>query len=299
MLQDKMSNLGLAKQILGLEIDRLGEGTITLSQPGYISTILARFNMQDANSAPTPLHRKNRLDIDTSDAEEEVDQAAYQSIVGSLMYATIGTRLDIAFAIAALSRYNVKPYRVQLTAAKQVLQYLKATANAKLVFPSMTLTEASPLVRFTDSDFAGDRAAPKSQGGHIFKVYGARISWLLRKQGLVAFSTTEAEYIACSNTTREAEWLVRLHKDVTGETVVPTIYCDSNGALKTIYSGVTSPKTKHIDIRYHISHDRQEREIVSFTDISTDYILADIMTKALGPEKHQHFATGISLRSKF
>jgi len=43
-----------------------------------------------------------------------------------------------------------------------------------------------------------------------------------------------------------------LHKDVTGETVVPTIYCDSNGALKTIYSGVSSPKTKHIDIQYHI-----------------------------------------------
>jgi hypothetical protein len=298
MLQYKMSNLGPAKQFLGLEIDRLADGTITLSQPGYISTILARFNMQDANPAPTPLHPKNRLDIDASDAEEEVDQALYQSIVGSLMYAAIGTRPDIAFAVAALSRYNVKPYRVHLTAAKRVLRYLKATADVKLVFPSTTSTEASPLVGYTDSDFAGDRADRKSQGGHIFKVYGAPISWLSRKQGLVAFSTTEAEYIACSDATREAEWLVRLHKDVTGETVVPTIYCDSNGALKTIYSGVSSPKTKHIDIRYHISRDRQERGIVNFTDISTDDNLADIMTKALGPEKHQHFATGIGLRTK-
>jgi len=74
--------------------------------------------MQDANPAPTPLHPKNRLDIDTSNAQEEVDQAVYQSIVGSLMYAAIGTRPDIAFAVAALSRYNVKPYRVHLTAVK-------------------------------------------------------------------------------------------------------------------------------------------------------------------------------------
>jgi hypothetical protein len=159
-------------------------------------------------------------------------------------------------------------------------------------------TEESPLVGYTDSDFAGDRADRKSQGGYIFKVNGAPISWLSRKQGLVAFSTTKAEYIACSDVTREAEWQVQLHKDVTGETAVPTIYCDSNGALKTIYSGVSSPKTKHIDIRYHVSRDRQERGIVNFTDISTDDNLADIMTKALGPDKHQHFATGISLRSK-
>ena len=255
--------------------------------------------MQDTNPAPTPLHPKNRLDIDTSDLQEEVDQAVYyQSIVGSLMYAAIGTRLDIAFVVVALSRYNVKPYRVHLTVAKRVLQYLKATAYVKLVFPSTTSTEASPLVGYTDSDFTGDRADRKSQGGHIFKVYGAPISWLLRKQGLVAFSTTEAEYIACSNATREAEWLAQLHKDVTSETVVPTIYCDSNGALKTIYSGVSSPKTKHIDIWYHISRDRQEYGIVNFTNISTDDNLADIMTKALGPAKHKNFATGIGLRTK-
>jgi len=126
-------------------------------------------------------------------------------------------------------------------------------------------------------------------------VYRAPISCLSCKQGLVAFSTTEAEYIACSNATREVEWLARLHKDVTSETVVPTIYCDSNGTLKTIYSRVSSPKTKHIDILYHISPDQQECGIVNFTDISTDDNLADIMTKALGPAKHLHFATGIGL----
>ena len=59
------------------------------------------------------------------------------------MYAAIGTRPDIAFAVAALSRYNVKPYHVHLIAAKRVLRYLKATADVKLVFPSTTSTEAS------------------------------------------------------------------------------------------------------------------------------------------------------------
>ena len=107
------------------EIERLADRTITLSQPGYISTILARFSMQDANPAPTLLHPKNRLDIDTSDADEEVDPADYQSIVGSLMYVAIGTVPDIVFAVAALSRYSVKHYRIHLTAAKRVLRISK------------------------------------------------------------------------------------------------------------------------------------------------------------------------------
>jgi hypothetical protein len=42
--------------------------------------------------------------------------------------------------------------------------------------------------------------------------------------------------------TREAQRLVCLHRDVTGETAVPIIHCDSNGALRTIRSTVTGDK---------------------------------------------------------
>jgi len=92
--------------------------------------------------------------------------------------------------------------------------------------------------------------------------------------------------------------LVHLHKDVTSETVVPTICFYFNSLLKTIYSGFSSLKTKQIDIRYQISRNRQERRIVNFTDISTNDNLADIMIKALSPKKHPHFATDIGLHSK-
>jgi hypothetical protein len=52
-----------------------------------------------------------------------VEPTYYQSIVGSLMYAALGTRPDIAYAVAALSRYNSRPLTVHLTAAKRVLCY--------------------------------------------------------------------------------------------------------------------------------------------------------------------------------
>jgi len=72
-----------------------------------------------------------------------------------------------------------------------------------------------------------------------------------------------------------------LHKDVTGELVTPPIFCDNNGALKNICSGVSSAKTKHIDVRFHDSRELHAQGIVEFAYVSTNDNLADIMTKAL------------------
>ena len=90
--------------------------------------------MENANTVNTPMDYKTRLDNVSNNADAEADQAQYQSIVGSLMYAAQATPPDIAFAVAALSRYLLKPYRTHMTAAKRVLRYLKSTADAKLIF---------------------------------------------------------------------------------------------------------------------------------------------------------------------
>jgi len=306
-----MSNLGPAKRFLGLDITRLPDGSILLSQQIYINSILKRFGMEDANTAPTPLCHKTRLDIEMS-TDREADAAVYQSITGSLMYTATSTRPDIAYAVAALCRYNSKPYVTHMTAAKLVLRYLKGTADVGLVFPGSsassstrilhgyTYSEASSstgvLHGYTDSDFAGDRADRKSQGGYFFRAHGGPIDWQSKKQLLVATSTTEAEYVACSEATRKARCLIQLHKDVTGELVVPPTYCDSNGALKNIWSGVSSAKTKHIDIRFHDSREVHTQGIVKFDYVSTNDNLADIMTKALVPERHQRLVQSMGLR---
>jgi len=74
--------------------------------------------MENANTVNTPMDYKTRLDNVSNNANAEANQAQYQSIVGSLMYAAQATRPDIAFAVAALSRYLLKPYKTPMTAAK-------------------------------------------------------------------------------------------------------------------------------------------------------------------------------------
>jgi hypothetical protein len=56
---------------------------------------------------------------------------------------------------------------------------------------------------FTDSDWAGDKDSRKSTSGYLYTLYEGAISWKSAKQPIVATSSTEAEYIACTDAAKE------------------------------------------------------------------------------------------------
>lgn len=152
------------------------------------------------------------------------DTQLYHSMVGSLMYAALGTCPDLAFCVASLSRHNQNPLQMHLTAAKCALRYLKQTTHFSLHYPCLANGNGPPL-GFTDSDWAGNQATRKSMGRFIFfgpggatneigKPANGPVVWQAKLQSVVALSTLEAEYIACSDVTREALWLQRLHREI-------------------------------------------------------------------------------------
>ena len=114
------------------------------------------------------------LEIHNGDIDGPADQKDYLAIVGSLMYAALGTRPDISYAVGLLSRYNSDPRTRHLTAAKRVLRYLKKTKDFKLEYK---LTKGKlQLEGFVDSDWANEKDR-KSVGGYIFTLGGAAVSW--------------------------------------------------------------------------------------------------------------------------
>ena len=304
-----ITNLGPASQFLGIEIhsgeNSTGIGTctaISLGQKTFISTILKRFNMQNAHGASTPMDPNVKLDLAEDRGEKELkDINGYQAIVGSLMYAALATRPDILFAVAALCRYNCCPVTSHLTAVKRGLQYHKTTADFRLHFSSTgsndPLTGSNDqLTAYTDSDWANDSADRKSQGGHVFLLSNGAVSWQSRKQDHITMSTLEAEYIAFSVGSREAKWLIQLHRDIHGKdaSLLP-INCDNQGALSHITTGMIKAWTKHIDICYHNSRDLHARMIVDYSYVHTNENVADILTKALMKDKHEKFTKVMGL----
>jgi len=175
----KIMNLGPAQQFLGIEIYIEENCTrISFGQKAFFTVILKRFNMQNAHCASTPMDPNVKLDLADDRGEKELkDIKGYQAIVGSLMYAALATRPDISFAVAALCRYNSRPFTSHLTTAKRVLQYLKSTADFRLHFCRSSTGSNDQLAGYTDSDWANDSADRKYQGGLVFR--SQQRSWLV------------------------------------------------------------------------------------------------------------------------
>uniref|UniRef100_A0A1X7U146 Reverse transcriptase Ty1/copia-type domain-containing protein n=1 Tax=Amphimedon queenslandica TaxID=400682 RepID=A0A1X7U146_AMPQE len=95
--------------------------------------------------------------------------------------------------------------------SKAYLQTLEGTIDLSLKFDRST---SKTLIGFTDADWAGDRDDRHSTTENLFMMSGGAVSWLSRKQPVVALSTTEAEYIALCLATQEATWLKRFLSDI-------------------------------------------------------------------------------------
>jgi len=80
----------------------------------------------------------------------KVDSVAYQSIIGSLLYAAIATRPDIAQAVAVVAKFSSSPSQAHLTAAKRILRYLKGTLNLAIKYQK---SQNQELVGYTDTDW--------------------------------------------------------------------------------------------------------------------------------------------------
>ena len=105
-----MKDLGEAKQILGMKITRDKQNhLLRLSQEDYIDKVLKRFNMKDAKSISTPLAKLFKLIKHLSPKiekeKEYMTKVPYASVIGSLMYAMVCTRPDIAQAVGVVSRF--------------------------------------------------------------------------------------------------------------------------------------------------------------------------------------------------
>jgi len=109
-------------------------------------------------------------------------------------------------------------------------------------------------------------------------------------------STLKAEYIACSEGSLEAKWLLQLLRDIQGKDTSPLpINCDNQGALSHITTGIIKAPTKHIDVCYYNSRDLHACVIVDYSYVLTNQNVTDILTKALTKDTHEKFTQAMGL----
>ena len=179
----EMKDLGEANQILGMKITRDKQNhLLKLSQEDYIEKVLKRFNMNNAKSVITPLakHFKltKHLSPKTDKEKEYMTKFPYASAVGSLMYAMVCTRPDIAQAVGVVSRFMNNLGKGHWEVVKWILRYLRGTSHYSLCFGGSN----SCLQGYVDSDMAGDIDGGRSTTGYVFTIRGTTVSWISKLQ---------------------------------------------------------------------------------------------------------------------
>ena len=153
----EMKDLGDASFVLGIQIHRdRSRGILGLSQKSYIEKILKRFGMHDCKPGDAPVAKgykfslsqcpKNNFEI------QEMQQIPYALAIGSLMYAQVCMRPDIAYIVGMLGRYLSNPGKDHWIEAKRVMRYLQRTKDYMLTHRKSDQLEIN---RYSNSDFDG------------------------------------------------------------------------------------------------------------------------------------------------
>ena len=177
--------------------------------------------------------------------------------MGTLLYAAISTRPDIAFAVNQLTQHMQAPTVRDAQACDRVFRYLAGTKNLGLLFGRNARAERSCAVSaYADADWGNDKTDRKSVTGWIAMINGDPVSWASKKQKVVAQSTCEAELYAEAAAINETKWLSGLLQELgLSRAEAPLIYGDNQSAQELSKNDIKSERTKHIDIKYHFIHD--------------------------------------------
>ena len=178
---------------------------------------------------------------------------------------------DIAFAVSTLSQYLDSSYSTHIQAVTRVFCYLSATKELKLVLGG-TQTNITGC-----SDANWDlQIHCHSISGFTFFVGIGTVSWSSKKQPIITLSSTKAEYVTLTHSSKDIIWIHKLlteFSSIFSFTVPTTLFCDNQGAIHLSKDSTFHSHTKHIDIHFHfncqtISHGHNIALLMTWLQIS-------------------------------
>lgn len=294
-LRYKMTQLGEPKWFLGIHILRNRRNrTIWLTQDAYIDKIAHKFSIQlDGKVPPTPIGPEELLKSETQATKKSIE--VYQQKVGSILFAALSTRPDIAFAVSRLARHNLNPSEVHHRAADRVIQYIYSTRSFALRLGNNDQENTEQIETFigsSDASFADNTEDRKSSQGYVLRLYGGPIAWKASKQTTVTTSSTEAELVAASEAAKEMIAAGRLLNSLEVKLNEPLhLEIDNRQTIRLLVeeSAKLTTQLRHVDIYQHWLRQQVQSSRIKVRWVESKDMVADGMTKALPKVRHTEF----------
>ncbi|KAL7563769.1 hypothetical protein ACA910_020453 [Epithemia clementina (nom. ined.)] len=289
---------GEVKDFLGIKIRKQTDGSIMLTQPHLINSIIQDLQLQ-SNSQVRETPALSTVILHKDEQGKPMDQQAnfhYRSVIGKLNFLEKSTRPDISYAVHQCARFSESPKESHAKAVKLIGRYLLGTRNKGIILQP---DGSKSFECWADADFSGnwkkqtahkDPMTSKSRSGWIITFAGCPITWASKLQTLTALSTTEAEYIALSTALREQIYLMELVKEIQAHGIKvtcapPKVFCkafeDNSGALEMARLPKLRPRTKHLNVSYHHFREYVDRKEIEILAVPTTEQNADVLTKPL------------------
>ena len=285
---------------LGLVVERPSVHVIKICQQPYLKQILGKAGFKDGPGKPDEVPVSPSVQISKSDCQErpkgDPTHAWYRSVLMSLNFAANWTRPDLAYLVSKGAKYMQAPGEAHVRLIKRGLRYLRGKLDLGLVYDFSRASVRQGLYGFFDASHADDLDTRRSTIAYAFFYSGCAISWKTKLHTFVTTSTNHSELVASAMAAREAKYVWSLlgalgkpaQADLFAHRALD-LFSDSMGVVAVAANNVLSSATKHVDIADFYVRELVQRGIVTVSYINTSFMVADVLTKPLGPEKFFHF----------
>eukprot|EP00978_Attheya_sp_CCMP212_P002524 scaffold5126_cov29-Attheya_sp.AAC.3 len=282
----------ISDYLVGVKVEKLDDGTMTLTQPHLIDQIISDLGLKDNTKTKELPALSSRV------LNKDVDGLPFKE-TGKINFLEKSTHPELAYASHHCARFSFDPKDSHAQAIKQIGRYLMGTRDKGIILkpnPDMGLED------WVNADFCGnwdrkyaleDPTTARSRSGYIVRYCGCPILWRSKLQTQVALSTTEAEYVALSQSLRELLPVMRLLNEAkaiginilhTKPIIRCTVFEENKGTLELTNVPKMRARTKHINSKYHHFRDFVIRKIVSVLACDTSRQLGDGFTKSTSKE---------------
>ena len=226
---------------------------------------------------------------------------SHAALNGQFMHIMVWSRMDIAYAVARLSRYAPVASEATFDCLKRVARFLFYHPHRPIMYPrtqmashhilrnnfdsvhfaEMKITNAFAV--FADGDHGGDQRTRRSLSSILVTLGGVAVDWKVEQQGCISISSTDSEVQSTFTGTKRALYFFDVARFLdmpsAGEPI--RIYQDSQPCIDIVTSGSISKRVKHIAVPVHFIYEKVFKRYIDFEHIPTALQPADPGTKSV------------------
>lgn len=303
--------------VLGTKITQDTEaGVVTMSQEGFVSELEAEFAdhlLPRRVSTPSTKDLERKVLEASSTRDTPCDpklKKQYQRLVGAMLFKSIVSGPDVAWAASMLARAMSFPTAELLGEAYHCLSYLVQHKHLPMRFTRDSYFSArtgTTVLRkggqggrvegafaIDDGHADADFAAGPSVSGWVWRMAGAGVLFGSKRQSSTMLDSASAELVSGSVAATDGIHL----RNLLGEKGFPQLgpsglWIDNKATVALAHDPQSFNKTKHVARRHHYLRECVDSGVLEVKHISTEFNIADIFTKALEPKKFRLFRAAV------